>query len=66
MTGGIMFGSLYMNVLNDRGIVKYKKSGREKHYYVEDEQKIMRLILTYRKSFWDTFVENVLETYFER
>jgi len=58
--------SKYMNVLESRGIVKHEKVGREKHYFVEDEKRIMELLITYRKSFWDSFVENVLEIYFER
>ena len=58
--------SKYINLLESRGIVKHKKAGREKHYFVEDEKRVMELLLTYKKSYWDSFVENVLEIYFER
>jgi len=40
--------------------------GREKRYCVSDEKSIMELLLTYKKSFWDSLVDNVLEIYFER
>ncbi|UCH89356.1 MAG: winged helix-turn-helix transcriptional regulator [Thermoplasmata archaeon] len=58
--------SKYIGILESRRIVKHTKSGREKHYYIEDEQRVMELLLTYKKSFWDPFVENVLEIYLER
>lgn len=58
--------SKYMNILESRGIIKYEKTGREKEYYVKEERKVMELLLSYKKTFWDSFVENVLEIYFER
>jgi len=58
--------SKYVNILEDRNIVYHKKIGREKWYYVFDEKRIMKLLLTYKKSFWDFFVDNTLEIYFER
>jgi len=58
--------SKYINILEDRNIVYHKKIGREKWYYVFDEKRIMKLLLTYKKSFWDSFADNALEIYFER
>ena len=58
--------SKYFNVLENRSIISHEKIGREKRYYIIDEKRIMELLLTYKKSFWDSFVDNVLEIYFER
>jgi predicted transcriptional regulator len=58
--------SKYINILETRGILYHEKIGREKQYYVLDEKMVMELLLTYKKSFWDSFVDNVLEIYFER
>ncbi len=58
--------SKYCRILEERGVIYSEKDGREKHYYVVDEKKVMELLLTYKKSFWDSFVDNVLEIYFER
>jgi len=57
--------SKYLNILENRGVINTKKVGREKHYYIIDEKRIMELLLTYKKSFWDLFVDNILEIYFE-
>lgn len=58
--------SKYINILESRGIVKHEKIGREKKYHVIESRKVIELLLTYRKTFWDSFVENVLVIYFER
>lgn len=58
--------SKYINILEDRGIISHEKEGREKRYCVSNEKSIMELFLTYKKSFWDSLVDNVLEIYFER
>jgi predicted transcriptional regulator len=56
----------YMSVIEDRGMVRSESEGREKRYYVVDERRIVELLMTYRSSFWDRFVDNALEIYFER
>lgn len=58
--------SKYVNILEERGILFHEKVGREKRYYIRDEQNVIKLLLTYKKSLWDSFVDNVLEIYFER
>jgi predicted transcriptional regulator len=58
--------SKYMSILEDRGILGCEKIGREKKYHVKDEDRIIELLLTYKESFWDSFVDNVLELYLER
>ncbi len=58
--------SKYIKILEDRQVLYHERNGRENHYYVNDERMIIRLLLTYKKSFWDKFVDNVLEIYFER
>jgi predicted transcriptional regulator len=57
--------SKYLGILEDRGVVEHVKEGRERHYHVKDEQMVMKLLITYRRSFWDSFVDNVLEVYFD-
>ena len=56
----------YMKVLEKRGIVDVVREGRCKKYTLVDEKGVTELLLTYRRSFWDSFVDNVLEIYFER
>ncbi|UCC93210.1 MAG: winged helix-turn-helix transcriptional regulator [Thermoplasmata archaeon] len=56
----------YMRILEDKGVVRTEKNGRGKMCYITDERRIVELLLTYRKSFWDRFVDNALEIYFER
>jgi predicted transcriptional regulator len=58
--------SKYINILRDRKIIYHKTSGRNRYFYPVDEKRVMELLLVYKKSFWDAFVDNVLEIYFER
>ena len=58
--------SKYINILENRGIISHKKVGREKIYHLNDEESIVKLLLVYKKSLWDSFVDNVLELYLER
>jgi predicted transcriptional regulator len=55
----------YMRILEDKNVVRTEKNGRGKHCFINDERRIVELLLTYRKSFWDRFVDNALEIYFE-
>ncbi len=58
--------SKYINILRTRRIIYHQKKGRNRYYYTYDEKRIMELLLMYKKSFWDPFVDSVLEIYFER
>ena len=55
--------SKYITILEDHKIMSHEKDGREKKYHINDEKSIVKLLLTYKKSFWDPFVDNVLEIY---
>lgn len=57
--------SKYIGILEDRDILRHESHGRERLYFVTDERRIMELLLAYRRSFWDKFVDNVLDIYFE-
>jgi predicted transcriptional regulator len=57
--------SKYINILEERKIISHEKIGREKRYHIDDEESIVKLFLTYKKSLWDSFVDNVLELYLE-
>lgn len=58
--------SKYINILEERDVLKKEREGRKKVLRVTDERRIIEMLLTYRRSFWDSFVDNVLEIYFER
>lgn len=58
--------SKYMNILEDRGVLYHMKTGREKRYFINDEKSVIGLLMTYKKSFLDSFVDNVLVLYLER
>jgi predicted transcriptional regulator len=58
--------SKYINILEKRDMISHKKIGREKIYRLNDEESIVKLLLMYKKSLWDSFVDNVLELYLER
>ena len=58
--------SKYINILEEREVISHKKIGREKRYHIDNEESVVKLLLTYKKSFWDSFVDNVLELYLER
>ncbi len=58
--------SKYIRILEEKGIIRHEKVVREKRFTVVDEKRVMELLLTYKKSFWDSFVDNMLRIYFER
>jgi predicted transcriptional regulator len=58
--------SKYINILEEREVISHEKIGREKRYHINNEESVVKLLLTYKKSFWDSFVDNVLELYLER
>jgi len=58
--------SKYVKILEQRNIIYHERFEKERRYYITDEEGTMRLLLTYRRSFWDSFVDAVLEMYFER
>jgi len=58
--------SKYINILEEREVISHKKIGREKRYHIDNEESVIKLLLSYKKSFWDSFVDNVLELYLER
>ena len=58
--------SKYIAVLEDRELLSHEQAGREKRYHLVGERKILEFLVRYKKSFWDPFVDNVLEIYFER
>jgi len=57
--------SKYVKILEKRNIIYHERFEKERRYHIIDEKGTMRLLLTYRKSFWDAFVDAVLEIYFE-
>jgi len=58
--------SKYLKILESKEVIRVERDQNEKHYFIRDEKEIIELLLTYRKSFWDSFVDNMLEIYFEQ
>ena len=58
--------SKYLGILERRGMMEFTKKGREKHYTLVDENRIITFLIAYRESFLDRMVDNVLEIYFDR
>lgn len=58
--------SKYIKILENRQILEHERVERKKRYSVLNEKLIIKLLLLYRKSFWDAFVDRVLDLYFER
>jgi len=58
--------SKYLKVLKERGVVEQERSGRERLFTVVNEREVVELLIVYKRSFWDTFVDNALDIYFER
>ena len=57
--------SMYLKDMTGKGIVIREKDGRENLYRVADEQKVVELLLVYRKSFMDKLVDRFLEAFLE-
>ena len=55
----------YMKVIEGKGIISSERNGREKRYFIVEEGRVIELLLTYKESFWDKFVDSALEIYFE-
>jgi len=58
--------SKYIGIMEDSGVIKHTKDGRNKHYIMNDESMVVRLLLRYRRSFLDSLVDSALDIYFER
>jgi DNA-binding transcriptional ArsR family regulator len=58
--------SKYLMILERREIIKSTRDGRWKHYSLVDERRVLNFLMTYKGSFLDKLVDNVLEIYFER
>jgi predicted transcriptional regulator len=58
--------SKYTTILEERGVLRHERDGRENRYRVTDDVWVVRLLLSYKRSFWDQFIDNALELYFER
>ncbi|UCE38666.1 MAG: ArsR family transcriptional regulator [Thermoplasmata archaeon] len=51
--------SFYLDKLRRHGIIEKEKKGRKVYFRVKDPERILRLILLYRKGFGDEIVERV-------
>ena len=58
--------SKYLKILHEREIIYFEKRVSEKRYHIKNEKEIVELLMTYKESFWDPFVDNMFLLYFER
>ncbi len=58
--------SKYISILEARRVVYHEQDGRERRYHVFEERRVLDLLLRFKKSSWDPFVDNVLEIIYER
>jgi predicted transcriptional regulator len=52
---------MYLKELRERGLVDRQPVGRTSVYRVVDERRLHRLLVTYEESFYDAWVDRVLE-----
>jgi predicted transcriptional regulator len=57
--------SLYLKYLVDRGVLDREKVGYENIYTVHDEDRVARVLVSYKSSFMDTLVDRTLATWME-
>lgn len=57
--------SFYMKDLIDKEVVEKRREGRRSLYFVKDQDRVVRLLITYRPSFLDRMVDRFLETWLE-
>lgn len=53
----------YLKQLLDPGILNVSKDGREKYYYLSDEEVVVKVLITYKESFFDTLVDKFVATF---
>jgi predicted transcriptional regulator len=52
--------SFYLKQMEEKMILRRERVGRETYFFLEDEDRIARLLLTYRESFLDRLVDKVV------
>ncbi|MHA2083950.1 MAG: winged helix-turn-helix transcriptional regulator [Candidatus Thorarchaeota archaeon] len=52
--------SYYLKQMEEKMIIKRERVGRETYFFLEDEDRIVRLLLTYKESFLDRLVDKIL------
>lgn len=57
--------SFYLKDLVEKGVVERVRKGRENEYSVLNKDEIVKVLITYRRSFLDQLVDRFLETWFE-
>jgi predicted transcriptional regulator len=57
--------SFYLKGLIDKRILIRRRAGRESSYSIVDPEAIVKILVTYRPSFFDRLVDRFLETWFE-
>ncbi len=57
--------SFYMKDLIAKEVIEKKREGRRSLYTVNDPDRIVKLLITYRPSFLDTMVDRFLETWLD-
>ena len=58
--------STYLSILLKKNVVKRERRGKENLYFIVDEESVMKVLLVYRPSFFDTLVDHAISLYLER
>jgi len=58
--------TFYLKDLEQKGVVRRTKSGRESLFAVEPVEEVVRVLITHRPSFLDSVVDRFLEVWFEK
>ncbi len=53
--------SEHLKKLCEKGFIFAEKRGREKEYQITDEKEFMKTLIIYRKSFFDTLIDQFIE-----
>jgi predicted transcriptional regulator len=57
--------SFYLKNMVNKRLVQRKRAGRESSYIIINPESIIKILITYRPSFFDKLVDRFIETWFE-
>lgn len=55
--------SWHLNKLVEAGVVRRRKKGRESFFEIEDPERVVKLMITYKESFLDKLVDGFVEVW---
>jgi len=58
--------STYLSILLSKNVLRRERTGKENHYFVADEEAVMKVLLVYRPTFLDRLVDHAIALYMEK